>query len=158
MIIHPFEPVFSKDSKTLILGSFPSALSRETRFYYGNERNRFWQVLARVFGEETPSTITEKIGFVLSHSLALWDVVYSCDVTGSSDVSIKNVTKNDVASLVKRSKIDKIIANGKTAGKLYEKYLERSVGIKALVRPSTSPANASYSLEKLVGYWKVIRE
>ena len=158
MIIHPFKPVFSEKSKILILGSFPSVRSRETLFYYGNERNRFWQVLAHVFGEPAPSTTDEKVDFILSHSLALWDVVYSCDITGSADNAIRNVTANDVLSLVKKTKINSIFTNGKTAGRLYEKYLEKIVGIKAVTLPSTSPANAAASLEKLVDFWKILKE
>ena len=156
MLIHPFPPIVSENSKTLILGSFPSVKSRETLFYYGNERNRFWQVVAFILGEQTPVTIEQKKQFILSHDLALWDVIFSCDIVGSSDRSIQNAVANDIKGLIARSKIERIFTNGKKAEKLYIDLVERSVGIKSVCLPSTSPANAAFSFEKLVEKWKII--
>lgn len=158
MISHPFDPVFSSESKILILGSFPSVKSRENLFYYGNERNRFWHVLSRVFGEPAPVSVDEKKKLILSHSLALWDVVCSCEIKGSADATIRRATANDVPFIVKNSKIKTVVTNGRTADGLYRELLEKSVGIKALCLPSTSPANAAFSLEKLVDRWAVIAE
>ena len=158
MTIHPFPPVFSNDSKILILGSFPSVKSRETAFYYGNGQNRFWRVLSRVFNEPTPVSKEEKTKLILSHSLALWDVVGSCDIVGSADSSIKRAVPNDVFSLLEKTKIETVVTNGKTADRLYKKLLMENVGIEPVCLPSTSPANAAYSLEDLVLLWKIIAE
>ena len=156
MTIHPFPPIYDHSSKTLILGSFPSVVSREVSFYYGNPRNRFWSVLSEVFGEPFPKTVKEKESLVLSRGLALWDVIKSCDITGSADGSIKNAEVNDIASFVNGSKIDRIFINGKTAAKLYDRFCSKIISVKSVVLPSTSPANAAFSLEDLVEKWKII--
>ena len=149
MIKHPIPPLYDENSKVLILGSFPSVKSREQMFFYGHPQNRFWRVLALVFGEDTPLTIEEKRSFVLRHNLALWDVLASCDIEGSADSTIKNAVANDLSEIIKNSKVAKIFVNGKTAEKYYIKYTEKKLGRKAICLPSTSPANASYSLERL---------
>lgn len=153
-IVHPFEPLYDEASEILILGSLPSVKSREQNFYYGHPMNRFWKVLAGVFGEEIPKSIEEKKNFILGHHIALWDVIESCDIKGSSDSSIKNVTTTDITFLLSQTKINKIFVNGKTAGNLYKRYQEPQTGLEAIVMPSTSPANAAYSLEKLIEIWK----
>ena len=153
-IIHPFEPIYSKDSKILILGSLPSVKSREQNFYYGHPQNRFWRVVSSILQEPIPSTIEEKRNMLLRHDIAIWDVIYSCDIKGSSDSSIRNVVPTDIASLVKKTQITKIYCNGKIAGKLFQKYQESKAGIPAVVLPSTSPANAAFSLERLIQEWK----
>ena len=158
ILTHPFPPIVNENSKTLILGSFPSVKSREALFYYGNARNRFWLVLSRVFGEEPPVTTEQKTRFVLSHSLALWDVVFSCEIHGSADVSIKNAVANDIGRLIDDYGIKKIFTNGKKADKLYIDLVEKTTGIKSVSLPSTSPANAAFSLEDLTRYWKAISE
>lgn len=153
-ITHPFPPVFDENSRVLILGSFPSVKSREVSFYYGNPQNRFWRVLAALFGGDVPSTVDEKRAFLLSHGIALWDVIASCDIVGSDDSSIKNALPNDVKSLVAKTRIERVFTNGGTANRLYRAHLEREVGIEAAALPSTSPANASYSLMRLVDAWR----
>lgn len=153
-ITHPFPPVFDANSRVLILGSFPSVKSREVSFYYGNPQNRFWRVLAALFGGDVPSTVEEKRAFLLSHGIALWDVIASCDIVGSDDSSIKNALPNDVKSLVAKTRISRVFTNGGTANRLYRAHLEREVGIEAAALPSTSPANASYSLMRLVEAWR----
>ena len=153
-VMHTFAPVYDKKSRVLILGTFPSVKSRENRFYYGHPRNRFWKVTAAVCGCEVPETIEEKKAFMLKHNIALWDTIYSCDIIGSSDSSIKNVEPTDLKSIVDNSKIEKVICNGKTSGKYYEKYQMKYLGIKPDILPSTSPANAAYSLGELVEIWK----
>lgn len=153
-ITHPFPPVFDANSRVLILGSFPSVKSREVSFYYGNPQNRFWRVLAALFGGDVPSTVEEKRAFLLSHGIALWDVIASCDIVGSDDSSIKNALPNDVKSLVAKARIERVFTNGGTAHRLYRTHLEREVGIEAAALPSTSPANASYSLMRLVEAWR----
>lgn len=155
-ITHPFPPVFDENSRILILGSFPSVKSREVSFYYGNPQNRFWRVLAALFGGEVPSSTQEKRDFLLAHRVALWDVIASCDIVGSDDSSIKNALPNDVAALVTKTNISRVFCNGGTAHRLYRAHLEREVGIEAVALPSTSPANASYSLGRLVDAWRVI--
>ena len=146
MIIHPIKPVFDKDSRILILGSFPSVKSREEGFFYGHPQNRFWRVTAQVFGEETPLSIDEKRSFLLRNHIALWDVIGSCEIDGSSDSSIRNVTVNDLSAILKK------------AEQLYKKYLLPTVKRDAVCLPSTSPANAAWSIEKLVEAWKIIAE
>ena len=156
MIIHPIEPLYDKNSKTLILGSFPSVKSREQMFFYGHPQNRFWRVLAGVFGADVPQTIPQKREFILSHNLSLWDVLASCDIEGSSDSSIRNVAANDLDVILKHSEVDRIFVNGKTAEKYYIRFLQGKYNMNAVCLPSTSPANASYSLERLIEEWKII--
>ena len=150
MEIPNIPPVFDKNSKILILGSFPSVKSRETEFFYGHPQNRFWKVLSALMNEETPQTVAEKKAFLLRNNIAVWDVIQSCDIQGSSDSSIKNVVPNDISKITSEADIKQIYTNGGTAHKLYEKY----IGDNAIKLPSTSPANAAYSLERLIGEWK----
>ena len=154
MIKHTIPPVYDANSRILVLGSFPSVKSREQQFFYGHKQNRFWKVLAGILGCEVPQTIEEKKALMLKHNIAMWDTIYSCDIIGSSDSSIKNVVPTDLKSIVDNSKIEKVICNGKTSGKYYEKYQMKYLGIEPDILPSTSPANAAYSLEKLVDIWK----
>lgn len=157
-ITHPFEPIFRNDSKFLILGSLPSVKSRENEFYYGHPQNRFWRMLAKIFGKKIPSTIQEKIEFLLQNKIALWDVIHSCEICGSSDASIKNAVPNEIEKILGTAKIRKIILNGGAAFSLYKKFwgetLEEKYGVKTIRLPSTSPANAACSLEKLVEIWR----
>ena len=158
MLTHPFPPLYSGDSKKLILGSFPSVKSREQSFYYGHERNRFWQVLASLYNEPIPQTIDEKRSLVLSHDLALWDVIASCDITGSADSTVRNATAHDIGTLLEKTKIEKIFVNGKTAADLYDKLIYPTTGIKAIYLPSTSPANAAFSIERLIECWRIVQD
>lgn len=158
MHIHTIAPVFSENSKILILGSFPSVLSRETGFFYGHPQNRFWSVISHVFECELPKGIEEKKALLHSCNIALWDVIQSCDIKGSSDSSIKNVVPNDIKMILDVSDIGHIFANGQTAGRLYMKYIFPKTSIPITVLPSTSPANAAYSLERLCRAWKKICE
>lgn len=150
---HPFPPLYDENSQILILGSFPSVKSREVKFFYGHPQNRFWKVVANVFDEKIPETIEDKKSLILKNHLALWDVISECEITGSSDASIKNAKANDISKILKDSSIKKIIVNGKTAGRLYIKYIEPVTGIKAVVMPSSSPANAAWSLDRLIEAW-----
>ena len=156
-LTHTFEPVFDKDSRILILGSFPSVKSRANNFYYGHPQNRFWKVLARVYEVDVPQTIEEKKDFLLGYNIAVWDVIESCTIIGSSDISIKDVLVNDFSKVLENSAIEKIYVNGGKAYELYKKYAEEKTGIKAVKLPSTSPANAAWDLEKLCEAWKVIK-
>lgn len=157
MTIHPIDPVFDENSRILILGSFPSVKSREEGFFYGHPQNRFWRVLAAVCGCAVPRSIEEKIEMLLSNRIALWDVIASCDIQGSADSSIRNVVPNDLSRILDTAKIEHIYVNGKTSGKYYQKYLRSKTGREAVCLPSTSPANASWTLDKLVEAWRVIR-
>lgn len=156
MIVHPIDPVYDKNSKVLILGSFPSVKSREQGFFYGHPQNRFWRVVAAVCGDVTPTTVEEKKAFLIRNNIAVWDVIQSCDITGSSDSSIKNVVANDLRLILDNTNIDKIFVNGKTAEQYYKKYILKQIGKEAICLPSTSPANAAWNLERLVEAWKVI--
>lgn len=156
MIVHPIPPLFNENSKTLILGSFPSVKSREAAFFYGHPQNRFWPVIAAVLGEEKPNNIEEKKELVLKNGIALWDVIASCEIEGSADSTIKNVTANDLSVIISNSKVDRIFVNGKAAEKHYMKYTFPKTGIKAICLPSTSPANAAWSFERLVDAWKTV--
>lgn len=155
MEFHTIEPVYDENSKILILGSFPSVKSREANFFYGHTQNRFWRVVSAVMGEECPQTIAEKKEFLLRNHIAVWDVIASCDIEGSSDSSIKNVMPNDLSKILKKAKIKKIFTNGNTAYKLFLKYNKDENAVKL---PSTSPANASFSLDKLIESWCVLRD
>ena len=156
MITHPFQPICNENSEILILGSFPSVKSREQMFYYGHPRNRFWKMLSMIFNEPEPLEITDKRHLLLSHGIALWDVVASCRIKGSADSSIQDVTANDIQSLVNKCGIKRILCNGTTAFDLYMKLVFPTCRIKPKRMPSTSPANAACSLEKLVEAWKVL--
>ena len=156
MISHPISPVFDHNSKILILGSFPSVKSREAQFFYGHPQNRFWKVTSAVFGVSEPHTVEEKKAFLLSHGIAVWDVIASCDITGSSDSSIRNVVPNDLTKLFSVADIHTIFVNGKTAEKFYNKYIKKAVGREAVCLPSTSPANAAWSMERLTEAWKIL--
>ena len=156
--LHEIEPVFDRHSRILILGSFPSVKSREAGFFYHHPQNRFWRTLAAVTGQETPGSIPEKKEFLLRNRIALWDVIASCEIQGSSDSSIRNVVPNDLSRILEAAQIRQICTNGGTAYKLYQKYLYPVTGRTAIRLPSTSPANAASSLEALIEQWKVIRE
>ena len=157
-ITHGFEPVFDERSRVLVLGSFPSVLSRENRFYYGNPRNRFWRVLASALGEREPAVddIPAKRALLLRHGVALWDVIESCDVRGSSDASIRNVVPADVARITCAAPIRTVLCNGGTAARLYHRWLEPVTGMAAVTLPSTSPANAAWSAERLTERWREV--
>ena len=153
---HTFEPVFDTESRILILGSFPSVKSRENNFFYGHPQNRFWKVMANVLNWKVPVTIEEKKEMLLSNHVAVWDVIASCSIQGSSDTSIKDVVVNDFSRILEHSKVERIYANGGKAYELYAKYAEKLTGIKAIKLPSTSPANASWSLERLTEAWRTL--
>lgn len=155
---HTFEPVFSKESSLLILGSFPSVMSRETGFYYGHPRNRFWRLIAEIFNTPLPCTVEEKKELILNNRLALWDVIASCQIKGSSDSSITDVIPNDLLTIIDNSCITDIVTNGGTAFRLYMKYQHNITGINPIKLPSTSPANASWSFERLIQEWSIIRK
>lgn len=155
---HTFEPIFDKNSEILVLGSFPSVKSRENNFYYAHPQNRFWRVVASVYSCPVPKTVEEKKNMLLSNKIAVWDVIRSCEITGSADSTIKSVIPNDLSEILSVADIKKIYANGKTAQSLYNKYIKKNTGVDIISLPSTSPANAAYSLEKLIKEWKIINE
>ena len=156
MIEHPIPPLFDENSKILILGSFPSVKSREQGFFYGHPQNRFWKVVSAVCKKSLPETIDEKKHFLLSSHIAVWDVIASCNITGSSDSSIKNVVPNDLSIIFNKADIKQIFVNGKAAEKFFNKYIGCKTDKKAVCLPSTSPANAAWSVERLVHEWNVI--
>lgn len=158
MPVHPIAPVFDKNSKVLILGSFPSVRSREEGFFYGHPQNRFWKVTSRIFGEELPVTIEEKKAFLIRNHIALWDVIGSCEIDGSSDSSIRDVTVNDLSVILDVADIRAIFLNGKKAEQYYLKYLFPILKRDAVCLPSTSPANAAWNLDKLADAWKIIKD
>lgn len=154
---HGFGPVYDARSRVLILGSFPSVKSREQGFYYGHPRNRFWPVLAAVLKEpEVPQSVGARRAFALRHGIALWDVIESCEIRGSSDSSIRNVEPTELSRIFDAADIRAVYVNGATASRYYEKYQLPICGRTAVRLPSTSPANAAWSLERLVEAWRVI--
>ena len=150
---HTFEPVFDEHSRILILGSFPSVKSREIQFYYGHPQNRFWKLMAQLLDVPVPQSIDEKKTMLLTHGLALWDVIASCDIKGSSDSSIKNVVPCELDRILSVSPIQQIYANGGKAWQLYHRYCEKETGREAVKLPSTSPANAIFTLDRLTAVW-----
>ncbi|MGL5255710.1 MAG: DNA-deoxyinosine glycosylase [Proteocatella sp.] len=156
-VTHELEPIYNQNSKILILGTLPSVKSREQQFFYAHPQNRFWKVLASLMEDDVPITIEDKKEFLLRNNIAVWDVIDSCQIVGSSDSSIKDVVPTDITKILKTANISKIFANGATAKKLYEKYQQKVLGIEIEGLPSTSPANAAYSLEKLIDKWSVIK-
>ena len=157
VLYHPFGPLYNKESRILILGSFPSVKSREQNFFYGHPQNRFWKVIAALYEQPLPQTIEEKKQLILDNGLALWDSIASCEITGSSDSSIKNARANDITVILDSCNIERIYCNGRKSHELYRKYIEPATGRTAVCLPSTSPANAQWSLEKLIGAWAEIR-
>lgn len=155
-IEHPFPPLYDKDSRILVLGSFPSVKSRQQNFFYGHPQNRFWKTMAGVLSEKVPKTIEEKKEFLHRNHIALWDVIHSCDIVGSSDSSIRNVEPNNLSVIFEEADIRAIYCNGAKSYQYYERYQEKQTGKKAVKLPSTSPANAAFSLERLKENWKVI--
>ena len=156
--VHPFPPLYDADSRVLVLGSFPSVKSREAMFFYGHPQNRFWRVMAALLGCEVPQTVEEKSAMLHGHHIALWDVIASCEITGSSDSSIKNALPNDIRPILDAGQIAAVFCNGQTAYRLYCRYLEPVCGREAVCLPSTSPANATFSLERLCEHWRIITQ
>ena len=150
---HGFGPFYCGESELLILGSFPSVKSREQAFYYAHPQNRFWRVLALSFGEGVPESLPEKQELLLRHKIALWDVIESCEITGSSDSSIKDVLPADIPALIAKTSVRRVILNGRTAGKLFLRF-DALISLPSVCLPSTSPANASFSLERLISEWR----
>ena len=152
-VTHGFPPVFDENSRVLILGSMPSVKSREASFYYGHPQNRFWRVMSAVTGEVFPEDIPGKRELLLRRGIALWDVIAECDITGSSDSSIRNVVPNDLSVILTQADIRAIFTNGAAASSIYKRYQLPHTGIPSVALPSTSPANASWSLDRLVQKW-----
>lgn len=155
-LIHPIPPLYNSRSRVLILGSFPSVKSREAAFFYGHPQNRFWPLMAALTDSPVPATIAEKKALILENGFALWDTIASCEITGSSDSSIKNVVPNDLTPILEGADIRAIYCNGTASWKLYQKYLYPITGIAAGKLPSTSPANAAWTLPKLLDAWRMI--
>ncbi len=155
-IIHPIEPTYDEHSRILILGSFPSVKSREMMYFYGHPQNRFWKVVAALFQEEVPMSVEERRAFLLRNRIAAWDSIHQCTIVGSSDSSIKDVVPNDLSPILNTAKIEMICCNGKKSWEMYHKYIEPATGRAAVTLPSTSPANAAWSLDKLIEAWSVI--
>lgn len=158
LVIDNLEPIYNENSKVLLLGSMPSSISREQAFYYANPQNRFWLILAKIFNEEIASDKLEKIEFLYQHNIALFDCIKSCEINNSSDNSIKNVAPNDLTWILKNSKIKTIFTIGRKSYQLYNKYIYPKTNIKAIYLPSTSSANASMSIDKLIEEFSQIKE
>ncbi|MDF2511457.1 MAG: HhH-GPD superfamily base excision repair protein [Herbinix sp.] len=157
-IEHPIPPLYNKDSKILILGSFPSVKSREGQFFYHHPQNRFWKVISSIYDIPMPTTIEEKRNMLHLCQIAVWDVIQSCEIVGSSDSSIKNVVPNDLSVVLNSADITQIFSNGNASYELYMKYIYPTTGLKAIKLPSTSPANATSRLEQLIEKWSIIKD
>ena len=153
LVVHSVEPIWSPDARVLVLGTMPSPKSREVGIPYGHPQNRFWRVLAAVLGEEVPVSIEDKRSMCLRHHVALWDTIAKCDIAGASDTSIRNAEPNDIGKLLRESKITRIFATGGKSAQLYRKLIEPKTGVPITQLPSTSPANAAWSVERLLGEW-----
>lgn len=149
-IYHELEPFFKPDSEILILGSLPSVKSRQEKFYYAHPQNRFWKILAKVYNEDIPKNTEEKQQFLLKYKIALWDVIKSCDITGSSDSSIKDVIPNDINMVLEKTHIRKIYTTGNKAYQLYNKHCLEKTNIKAIKLPSTSPAYCPKGIDDIL--------
>ena len=156
-IVHDLAPVYDCHSKILILGSLPSVKSRG-QFFYNHPQNRFWNVLEQLTNTEPLKTFAEKRAFLFRHRIAIWDVIASCEIKGSSDSSIRNVVPNDLSEIMERAEIAQIYTNGRKAFSLYRKYLLPITGREAILLPSTSPANAAYTMERLLPEWEKIMD
>ena len=149
-----FPPVYSSASRALILGSYPSPQSFAYGFYYGHPQNRFWPLLAQLTGYATPQSIFEKKSLVLENSLALWDSLEQCSISGASDASIRNPVPNDIPALLAKTSIQAVFCNGAAAHKYYRLYCLPHTSIESICLPSTSPANAAYSMQRLLDAWQ----
>lgn len=158
MITHPIPPFYNSCSKILILGSFPSVKSREAMFFYGHPQNRFWRVIASVIGCNTPNTVDEKKNMLLKNGVALWDVIFQCEIEGSADSTIRVNKVNDISGILASGNIKAIFTNGKKAHELYQKKVFPITKINAVCLPSTSPANAAWSLQRLIDEWSIIKK
>lgn len=156
-LLHTIDPVFDARSRVLMLGSFPSPKSREAGFFYGHPQNRMWRVLAAVTGEgAVPQTTEERTAFLLRNRIAMWDVIASCTIEGASDASIRDVVSNDLSRILDAAPIEAVFCTGGKSHQLYRRYQEPATGIPAVKLPSTSAANASWSLERLVGAYRAV--
>lgn len=153
---HTLKPIYNKFSKVLILGSMPSTISRENNFYYAHKTNRFWTILSILFNTEL-NTNLDKENFLLNNNIAIFDMIKECDITGSSDSSIKNIKVNNLIPIIKNSNIKYIFCTGKLSYNLYQKHY-KDLNLKCYYLPSTSSANATYSLKKLLTEYKIIKE
>ena len=151
---HTFPPVCDSASRILILGSFPSVKSREEGFYYGHPRNRFWPLLAALTNESIPHSIEEKKTILSRHHIALWDVIESCEIKGSSDSSIREIVPNNIREIFEGADIQAVFANGTTAWQLYMEYMYPVTQQECIKLPSTSPANAAVSADRLLARWQ----
>ncbi len=156
-LCHPFPPLWDKNSKILILGSFPSQKSREVSFFYGHPQNRFWRLLPRLWDHPPLDTVEDRAQFAHTHHIALWDVIESCRIQGSSDASIRDVKVNDFTDILANSQIGAVFCNGALATKLYAKHCADKYEVPFFTLPSTSPANAAYSMDRLLSHWSIIK-
>ena len=159
---HPFKPIFDQNSKILILGSFPSVVSRKLGFYYANPQNRFWRVLAGILNAPLPASTNEKINFLLDHRIAIYDAAISCEIKGSSDAKMTAVLPANLEPIFSGAHIAQVFANGGKAYEICKKYLKTQIlnatGKEPIKLPSTSPANANFSFERLAREWTVVAE
>ena len=155
-VTHDFQPIYNEESRVLMLGTMPSPKSRETGFYYGHPRNRFWKVVSDVCGEVLPETKEEKVAFALRNKIAVWDVLAGCEIKGAEDASIRNPVVNDLNVIIKSADIRAVFATGQKAAQLYRKYCQKETGMEIICLPSTSPANCSVSYEKIFEAYEVI--
>ena len=155
---HNLEPIYDKNSKVLLLGSFPSPKSRGQGFYYAHPQNKMWKVLAKVCDAEVPQEIEEKKSLLLEHHIAMWDVLESCEIEGASDLSIKNGKPNDLTHIIAESNIKVIFTVGSKATQYYKRYCEKIYDLPYYQLPSTSPANASMNVEKLAEKFSEIKK
>ena len=157
-VVHNIPPQYDENSRILILGSFPSPKSREARFFYGHPQNRFWKVMARLFERPDFQSTEEKRQFLIENRIAMWDSIYECDIYGASDASIKNAVPTDLGKIIRCGKIVQIFTNGKASGRVFEKYQAKILGRSSITLPSTSPANAAWSLERLIDEWRIVKD
>lgn len=156
LVVHNIPPLYDENSRVLLLGSIPSPKSRQAEFFYAHPLNRFWRVLAAVLEVPAPQTIEDKRTLCLTHGIALWDTIARCEIAGASDVSIKNAVPNDIGALLRQTQIKRIFATGAKSAELYRRLIEPTLHVPITQLPSTSPANAAWSLERLTEAYRII--
>ena len=156
-IVHPFEPIIAPNCRVLILGSVPSVRSVSEGFYYMHPQNRFWPMLSRILNEDmTKLSFDKRRELLIKNNIGVYDSVYACDIEASSDARAKNIVPADIPAIIAKTAVQAIFANGALSYSTLIKY-HPELKPNARKLPSTSAANAGYSMDKLIDAWSGLK-